>query len=270
MPNMLKQRIDVLDTYAESFRDLVNDRVWGKDEHPSTLLRLNSEGDWNFVCVAMDIVGDASLAIRNFLKFGLDGPSRYEDTGEKYLRLYGLLSAAYMQQQAVLKLYALMNCPSPKAVQTIFNSLEVRTLRHQLASHSLDFLAPGSNSKQAFVPVRIGLSGFACEVTENRGDRSRTVKLDDAIDEHTKAVIDVLDRTFEKSAKTLFRGQEKKLKEWKERLADLRFEKDGNVIIRAGSGDQKHVLRIAFVAPSSSEGITSRSRRSRAGARTPG
>lgn len=266
---MIKQRIDVLDTYAESFRDLVNDRVWAKDEHPATLLRLNSEEDWNFVCVAMDIVGDASLAIRNFLTFGLDGPSRYEDTGEKYLRLYGFLSAAYMQQQAVLKLYSLMNCPSPKEVQSTFGSLEVRALRHQLASHSLDFLAPGSNSKQAFVPVRIGLAGFTCDVTENRGDRTRTVKLDEAIDEHTKAVIDVLDKTFEKSAKTLFKGQDKKLKEWKEKLEDLRFERAGNLIIRGGSGDKKHVLRIAFVAPESRR-ITSRSTRSRAKTRAPG
>jgi hypothetical protein len=267
---MIKQRIDILDAYAESFRDLVNDRVWAKDEHPSALLRLNSHGDWNFVCVAMDIVGDASVAIRNFLKFGLDGPSRYEDTGEKYLRLYGLLSAAYMQQQAVLKLYSLMNCPSPKEIRSIFHTLEVRALRHQLASHSLDFLVPGSDSKRAFVPVRIGLSGFRCEVTENRGDRNRTIKLDEAIDEHTKAVIDVLDKTFEKSARTLFRGRDKKLKEWKEKLDDLRFERDGNVIIRASSGDKRHVLRIAFVAPGESKRTTSRSPQSRVKPRGPG
>ncbi|GMV69206.1 MAG: hypothetical protein AMXMBFR76_16450 [Pseudomonadota bacterium] len=264
---MIKQRIDVLDTYAESFRRLVNDRVWEKDEDPAILLCLNSKEDWNFVCVAMDIVGDASLAIGNFLAFGLDGPSRYEDMGEKYLRLYGVLSAAYMQQQAVLKLYSLMNCPSPKEVQSTFRMLEVTALRHQLASHSLDFLAPGSNSKQAFVPVRVGLAGFTCEVTGNCGDR--TVKLDEAIDEHTKAVIDVLDKTFEKSAKTLFKGQDKKLKEWKETLEDLRFERDGNLIIRGGSGDKKHVLRITSVAPESRR-ITSRSTRSRAKTHSPG
>lgn len=270
MRTMLKQRIDILDAYAAAFRDLVNDRVWGKNEHPYASLRLNSEADWSFVCVAMDVVGDASLAIRNFLKFGLDGPSRYEDAGERYLRLYGLLSAAYIQQQAVLKLYSLMNCPSPKQIQSIFHDLEVRTLRHQLASHSLDFLAPGSNSKQAFVPVRIGLAGFRCEVTENRGDRSRTVKLDVALDEHTKAVIEVLDKTFEKSTRTLFKGQAKKLGEWKQKLDDLRFERDGNVIIRGGTGDNKHELRIVFVEPDKSKRITSRSTRSRAKTRAPG
>jgi hypothetical protein len=45
----------------------------------------------------MDIVGDASLAMYNFAEFSLDGPTKYEDTGERYLRLYGLLSAVYIQ-----------------------------------------------------------------------------------------------------------------------------------------------------------------------------
>jgi hypothetical protein len=46
--------------------------------------------------VAMDVIGDAALALKNFLRFSLDGPTRYEDLGERYLRLYGLLSATYL------------------------------------------------------------------------------------------------------------------------------------------------------------------------------
>ncbi|ALA58359.1 hypothetical protein [Nitrospira moscoviensis] len=201
----------------------------------------------------MDVIGDASLAIANFLRFGLDGPSRYEDIGEQYLRLYGVLNAAYIQQQAVLKLYLLMNCPNPRDIKGIFHGLEIRTLRHQLASHSLDFLAPGSNSKQAFVPVRIDLAGFTCTLTENRGDRNRAVKLDEALDVHCEAVIDALDRTYEKSIRTLFRGQANRMEEFRKRLNDLRFEKGGNLILRAGEGDKQRELRIVFVAPKSKE-----------------
>src|ERR1041384_7357077 len=98
--------LDVLEGYADAFRSLVNARVWGRDESPEDALRLNDPRDWSFICVAMDVVGDAALALRNFLRFSLDGPSRYEDVGERYLRLYGALSAAYVQQQAVLKLYS--------------------------------------------------------------------------------------------------------------------------------------------------------------------
>ena len=138
---MIKNQNQILAIYADAFRDLVNARVWAGDESPQKLLRLNDVSDWDFICVAMDVVGDASLAIDHFLRFALDGPTRYNDTGEKYLRLYGMLSAVYLQQEAVLKLYSLMNCPDPKKIKAEFNQLEIRTLRHQLASHSVDFVA---------------------------------------------------------------------------------------------------------------------------------
>ncbi len=245
---MIKNQIEILGRYADAFRDLVNARVWAGDDSPKKLLRLNDDSDWNFICVAMDVVGDASLAIDHFLRFGLDGPTRYNDIGEKYLRLYGLLSAVYIQQEATLKLYSLMNCPNPKDIKAEFNQLEIRTLRHQLASHSVDFLASSDEKPQAFVPVRMNLGGFSCTVTENRGDQNRTIKLDEAIVEHCKTVISVIDRIYEKSIMTFFRGQDKKIKEFKKKLEDLRFERDGNIIIRA-PGETKSEIRILFTKP---------------------
>lgn len=239
----------VLENYADAFRSLVNAKVWRRDEVPDKALKLNDRRDWEFICVAMDVVGDAALALGNFLRFSLDGPARYEDVGERYLRLYGLLSAAYVQQQAVLKLYSLMNCPKPKEVQAEFNNLDIRVLRHQLASHSLDFLAPGESKTQAFVPVRIGLSGFACMVTENRGGTTRTVQLDLAITEHCKAITSVLDRVYEKSVKTLFKGQADKISEFQRKLEDLRFIRDGNMIIRGGKQADPVEIRIVFAGP---------------------
>lgn len=210
----------------------------------------------------MDVVGDASLAIDSFLKFSLDGPTRYEDMGERYLRLYGLLSAVYVQQQAVLKLYSLMNCPNPKGIQAEFNKLEIRTLRHQLASHSLDFLQPGESRTQAFVPVRIGLSGFSCMITENGGDTALTIKLDEAVKTHCVAVTSVLDRIYEKSVKTIFRGQLAKIAKFNKKLEDLRFVRAGNIIIRGGKEEHEggiREIRIVFTEPR----ITSHSSKTR-------
>ncbi|MBS0165418.1 MAG: hypothetical protein JSR29_05015 [Nitrospira sp.] len=248
----MNEPIEVLESYASAFREVINERVWQRSESPKTLLRLNDEVDWSFICVAMDVVGDASLAIGHFLRFSLDGPTRYDEVGERYLRLYGILSAAYVQQEAVLKLYKLMNCPNPKAVQAAFSALEIRTVRHQLASHSLDFLPARGLRTQAFVPVRIGLSGYTCVITENRGDRSRTVDLKEAINRHCLALISVIDRIYEKSLKTLYRDQQKKLAEFQKRLADLRFILDGNRIVHVGTGKAKTELRVAFVPPDSS------------------
>lgn len=75
----------VLESYASAFRDLVKERIWGEGESAAKALRLKDDRDWDFVCVAMDVVGDASLAIGSFLRFSLDGPTRYEDTGSVIL-----------------------------------------------------------------------------------------------------------------------------------------------------------------------------------------
>lgn len=243
----MNKNIDILNKYATAFRDMINARVWANNEHPSKLLRINGEDDWNFICVAMDVVGDSALAIENFLKFSLDGPTRYNEAGERYLRLYGVLSAVYLQQESVRKLYSLMKCDKPKELKKEFDKLEIRTLRHQLASHSVDYAPQDGGKVQAFVPVRIGLSGFSCTVTENRGDKSRTVLLDKAIQEHCNLIVSVLDRIYEKSIITLFRGQENRIEEFKKKLDDLRFEKEGNLIFRANTGDQKSEIRIAFI-----------------------
>lgn len=244
----MNKPITTLNAYADGFRDLVNARVWARNERAWKALKLHSEADWSFVCAAMDVVGDASLAIENFLRFGLNGPSRYEDIGERYLRLYGMLNAAYVQQQAVLQLYRLMNCPNPKAVRANFDGLEVRTLRHQLASHSLDCFDRGTGSMRAFVPVRLSLDGYTCTVAEARADQGRKFKLDEALDAHCKAVIDVIDVIYEKSIRTLFKGQMNRLKEFQKKLEGLRFVRDGNVIIGVGGGNKgmPHEIRIAL------------------------
>nr|WP_315426120.1 hypothetical protein [uncultured Albidiferax sp.] len=243
----VRKSLQIVERYAEEFRALVNARVWRSDESPAEALRLNSEEDWSFICVAMDVVGDAASALDNFLQFGLDGPTKYDDTGEQYLRLYGMLSAVYLQQEAVRKLYVLMNCPSPKAVDQEFAALEVRTLRHQLASHSVDYKEPGSHKLTAYVPVRIGLRGYSCLVTAGRGDSTRTIDLEEAVRAHCAVTHSVLDRVYEKSVKTFFKGQNKKIAEFKSKLEDLRNERDGKLILLRAKTPDGTDIRINIV-----------------------
>jgi len=246
--------IEVLDHYADAFRDLVNTRVWANDESPEKLLRLGSPGDWEFICVAMDVIGDASTAINHFLRFSLDGPTRYDNVGERYLRLYGLLSATYLQQEAALKLFVLMHCPKPKEVLAQFLDLDIRTLRNQVASHSVDYPPRGGGKPQAIVPVCVDLKGFSCVVTEGRGNGSRAVQLDKAVNEHCHAVISVLDRIYEKSINTIFKGHSKRIQEFRKKLDDLRFMRDGNLLIRFGTTSEPSEIRVVFVSPTGATG----------------
>jgi hypothetical protein len=221
-----------LQRYAAAFRNLVNAKVWPAKQAPAKAMRLNADSDWEFICVAMDIVDDACMALNDFLRFSLDGPTRYDNTGERYLRLYGVLSATYIQQEATRKLYALMNCPSPKDIDERFAQLEVRSLRHQVASHGTDYRVPGTTKTLSYVPVRIGLRGYTCEVTEGRGNDTRTVDLRAAVQAHCEVLSDVLHLVYEKGLKTLFRGQPAKIQEHQSVLDELRQQREGTLIIR--------------------------------------
>jgi hypothetical protein len=236
-----REALAVLGRYAEGFRELVNARVWSTDESPPKALRLNADGDWEFICVAMDVVGDACLALGNFLEFSLDGPTKYESAGERYLRLYGVLNAVYLQQESVAKLYALMNCPSPRTVDDELSKLAVRTLRHQVGSHSVDYRDPVTSKITAHVPVRIGLSGFSCMVTEGRGNSTMTVRLDEAIHEHCKALVSILDRIYAKSIHTLFHNNAKRIQEFQAKLQDLRDIAAGDLLIRGSTPDGQEI-----------------------------
>jgi hypothetical protein len=233
---VIKSQLDVLNSYAKAFRTLINEKVGSSSKTPRELLRLNKEEDWDYLCVAMDVVEDASAAIRNFLQFGLDGPTKYQDVGERYLRLYGLLSAAYNQQQAVLKLFNLMQVHGPTTIKNKLDRLVIRKLRHKLASHSTNYNNPETKESETYIPVRIGLEGFHCMYSPKRGKGLLSVDLKDAVEEHCRLLISVMDAMYEKASQTLYHDQRKKLAEYKERLEDLRIEKDGGIVQRYPQG----------------------------------
>jgi hypothetical protein len=236
---------EILRRYAEEFRELVNARVDQGAGPPADLLRLNDHRDWNFVCVAMDVIEDACLAIKNFLDFSLDGPTKYENTGERYLRLYGLLNAVYIQQQALVELYKIMGCHSPSDVSNEFRKLRITEVRHQLASHGVNYQNPASRNKQAFVPVRFGLSGYRCSISENRGDTLEEVELDKELDAHCLQSIEVLERIYEKSVRTLFRGMPDRIEYFQSVLSDLAALKRGEIFELPSSSQRGVRIKLA-------------------------
>jgi len=182
---MMNTRIELIDKYAHAFRDLINTKIRPSPHDIRQTLHLSKDEDWFFLCVSMNIVEDASTAILNFIKFGLNGPTKYDDVGEKYLRLYGLLSATYIQQQALLKLYQLMNVPpSLKKARELIDKLLIRSLRHKLGPHSTSYRSKAGNLIQAYVPVRSELRGFNCTYARNGRGNHVSVDLKEALNEH--------------------------------------------------------------------------------------
>lgn len=254
---MRNSTVDILDTYGKAFRDLINAKVWSRPKSVRELLRLNKDDDWNFICASMDIVGDACAAISHFLQFGLDGPTKYNDVGEKYLRLYGVLNATYIQQEAVLKLYKLTNAPNLKEARSKVEVLQMREVRHKLGAHSTDYLNSTTGQVESYIPVRATLSSFICEYFNNETFSSKRVDLRECLNKHHEVLIDFMDKIYEKTIKTLYRGERERLREFTEKLKDLRIIKDGGLVVATPEG---HKFIIQTMAP---RNLTHRSTRPR-------
>lgn len=228
---MKHSNVDTLEAYSRAFRDLINSKVLSDRSSIRTVLRLNSDKDWSFICAAMDLVGDTCSAVANFLRYGIDGPTKYNDTGEKYLRLYGILSATYIQQEAVLKLHKLTNTPEVNDATKKIVTLQIREIRHKLGAHSTDYLNRANGQTECYVPVQATLNGLSCDYLNNETLEWGSVDLRKCLEEHLVLLAGLMDKIYEKTIKTLYKEHKKKLTAHLDRLHDLRIMKDGGVVL---------------------------------------
>ena len=233
--------VEILSEYIDLFRDLVNSRVQrvipdtGDEDYPSLIkksLKLNKVSDWSFICTAMDIVGDCNLSFENFLKFGLDGPTRIKDYGEKYLRLYGLLNATYIQQQAILNLFTLCQLPNPKTCKKKIENLSIRTVRHQIGAHANDYLNPESQTLESFVPTRMTLGGFYLQYINNNNFEFSEVNLKVALEEHIHLMSESLDSIYVKLTCSIYKNDKQKQNEIINLLSNVRAKREGKLVIK--------------------------------------
>ena len=179
----------LLSEINDLFIKITRDKIF-KDEkddflaHVQQCLKLNKKEDWNYILASEDILEDTNEAISNFLRFGVSGPTKYNDLGEKYLRLYGVLNATYLQQQAVLNIYKFIQCPGVSSRKKQIDDLDVVTLRHKLASHSANYEDQEAREMHVFVPVRMELNDFECSYFNHYNDDYKTVDLKSAIEDH--------------------------------------------------------------------------------------
>jgi hypothetical protein len=223
--------LECLAGFGGTFRDIVN-AVNLREGSPHALHDLAGDDSWSILCVSMDIIGDTCGALGNFMRFGLDGPTKYDDPGERYLRLYGLLSATYLQQDAALKVHELMKCSDHEPTRNSVYALDVRKLRNKVAAHSVDYREGKSGPVKGYAPVHIELRGFNCTINSLRMENSETTNLDAAVTKHCEVLTDILDRACEKALSRLDSSQEDKRRELTERVGDLKYMRRGGVIVR--------------------------------------
>lgn len=92
---------------------------------------------------AIFLIEDTSQAINNFWEHGLDGPTKYDNVGERYLRLYGLLNSAYMQFVSCRELYKIFKISGFDSFKEQAKQLKILKARNTAAAHSVNFESDG-------------------------------------------------------------------------------------------------------------------------------
>ncbi len=84
----------------EQIRAVLNEVVFSNLDDPTPVVdqvfRLSYD-KWGELCQALDLLGDTELAIEYYLNFQ---EKSVEPTGNKYLQMYGVLNAAYLQMNS--------------------------------------------------------------------------------------------------------------------------------------------------------------------------
>lgn len=99
---------------------------------------------WKFLMSCLDTIGDSQFAVTTFVNHKIKNGKDF-NIGEQYLRIYGVLSAIYIQQQAIKKLFDLFKIEETASLINEINDLDITFLRHCISAHPINF--DNSNDK---------------------------------------------------------------------------------------------------------------------------
>jgi len=142
---------------------------------------------WNQMCSSLDVIGDTELAINSFLTN--DFP---DDTGEKYIRVYGVLQALFIQQDAVEHLCESLSMPVK--INGHQDLADIRNIRNESIGH------PTKKRKEAelytyhFISrMTLSKAGFQLMTSCEKGETVfKEVPLEEIIRKQRGALSDIL------------------------------------------------------------------------------
>jgi hypothetical protein len=89
---------------------------------------------WNMLCVSMDVIEDTCEALQHFEAEGIG-----DGVGEKYLKLYGVLQAVSLQQDAIKYLCQSLSKVFPKLKGLVdWRESQIRKLRNLTVGHPIE------------------------------------------------------------------------------------------------------------------------------------
>ncbi|MCT4138476.1 hypothetical protein HZP64_14545 [Elizabethkingia anophelis] len=171
---------------------------------------------WNIILNSYYVLNDTELAKASFSKFGLQGPSRHIDIGERYLRLYGLLNSIYQQKIAVDNLMEVFKFADSKKNSKKLSDCSLIFLRNKIASHPSNYMNTKEDSEHKFDVYEISRPDLQFDkITLLRNQNHfEFYNLKEAINEFDNIVIEVLQLITGKIIKKIFNNQGKHYEEF--------------------------------------------------------
>lgn len=187
------------------------------------------EFGWNIMLNSFYVIDDTELAKKSFKKFDLQGPSRHQDIGERYLRLYGFLNSIYQQKLAISNLMEVFKLSKQKEFLIRLNENELLILRNKIGAHSSNYNLIKEDSEHKFDVYEISRNDLQMDRLKLLRNQHHVeyYNLTNAINQFDRLMEDILCELTGKVIKKIYKNQGK-LYEAYQRLNEI---KDGALIV---------------------------------------
>lgn len=181
------------------------------------------EFGWNIILNSYYIIDDTELAKKQFKQFDLQGPSRPQDIGERYLRLYGFLNSVYQQKLAIDNLMEVLKLPKQTEYSKKLTENELLILRNKIGAHPSNYKHIKEDSEHKFDVYEISrpdLQRDRIKLLRNQ-NHFEDYDLNKAIEDFDKLIEDILSELTGKIIKKLFNNQGKIFSDY-QRINEIR------------------------------------------------
>ena len=208
--NTIVQRIDFekLDKEGKSFLTKAKER-----------LCFDSDKGWKFLTSSLDTIGDSQFAIVTFINHKIENGKKF-NTGENYLRLYGVFSAVYIQQQALLKLSDLFETGQVDNLKSDFDNLEITFLRHCISAHPINYNNNGT--KVSFKIDRNSLNDDGLLSIRDESNNMKIYNVFDSLNEYISESEKCLESICQKQISNCYRTAKDKYEELNTKLEKIK------------------------------------------------
>lgn len=200
----LKERTENIYFLESKIRDYINiGRVQNK--------LIENKKNWNQICSSLDVLGDTTYAISSYIKDAFPN-----DDGLKYIYIYGVLQALFLQQDSLKHLTCALLSINEKDYKVNDNDAleKIRNIRNEAIGHPTN--KGGGKSFHYISRMTIEKNGFdLLSSFSDKDDIYKEVKIIDVINIQLKIIVENL--------KILLEVLEEKEMEHKNKFKDVKL-----------------------------------------------